>query len=452
MPRPSASRLFVLLVVGVCTLTGTAQAVLPHDTPGREALAAGVVVAPQPIERVVLRAPKAGLLRTGAAAAPEDAGLPLPERIRNALLRSGATTVSAAVDVDGLGEVLRMDAAHPLPPASTQKSFVSTAALLGLPPGYRWSTDVAARTTPTAGRLPGGLWLVGGGDPYLTRTGLRGLARSVRASGITYVTGDLLLDDSRYDARRNVDGWKSDYVPEESGPLSSLAVDRNAFRRDRAFLTDPAVPIAQLFRDALSAEGVVVHGVIRRNRRPADARAVASVQSGPVADVVRRLLKNSDNFAAELVLKEVGRTVRGAGSSAAGTQAMADLLRAQGVPTGPGTDGSGLSSRNRQQATAQLLLLQAAARDAAVGPALRKALPIACRDGTLEKRMCNSAASGRLMAKTGTLPGVRALAGYTTTASGRAVQFSFVLTGVSDGTAARNALDAAGIVLASASE
>jgi D-alanyl-D-alanine carboxypeptidase/D-alanyl-D-alanine-endopeptidase (penicillin-binding protein 4) len=66
--------------------------------------------------------------------------------------------------------------------------------------------------------------------------------------------------------------------------------------------------------------------------------------------------------------------------------------------------------------------------------------------------MCNTAAAGRLSAKTGTLPGVRALSGYTRTASGRTVWFSFQLTGVRDGTRARNALDRAAVVLASATE
>ncbi len=445
MHRRTAARLLVLTVLAGSALSGTAQAVLPHDTTPREPLAAGVVVAPQVIS------PQGALVRSAASADP-DAGLPLADRVRNALNRSGAVTVTAAVDVDGLGPLLRMDAGHPLPPASTQKSFVATAALLGLPAGHRWTTEVAARTTPTAGRLPGGLWLVGGGDPYLTRTGLRGLARSVRASGVTYVTGDLLLDDSRYDNQRRVQGWKQDYVPDESGPLSALVVDRNAWRRDGAFVSDPAVPIAQLFRDYLQAEGVVVHGVIRRNRRPADARVVAAATSGPLADVLRRALKSSDNFATELVLKELGRVGRGAGTSAAGTAVMQDLLRARGVASGRTTDGSGLSSVNRQSPATTLLLLQAAMGDPAVGASLLRALPLACRDGTLEKRMCNSAASGRLSAKTGTLPGVRALAGYTTTASGRAVQFSFLLTGVQSGKQALAAMDAAGIVLASATE
>jgi D-alanyl-D-alanine carboxypeptidase/D-alanyl-D-alanine-endopeptidase (penicillin-binding protein 4) len=122
-----------------------------------------------------------------------------------------------------------------------------------------------------------------------------------------------------------------------------------------------------------------------------------------------------------------------------------------GVAAGSGTDGSGLSAHDRQTAAAQLALLQAV--DASpVAKDFRAALPIACQDGTLEKRMCDSAAAGRVLAKTGTLPGVRALAGFTTTMSGRSVWFSFQLTGISDGSKARDAIDAAANVLASATE
>ena len=425
-----------LLAVALCSLAvaGTAVAVQPEPVSGDAPLAASVEVRP------------VALVRT------DDAGTALGERVRAALMTSGATTVAAAVDVDGLGEVLRQDAAHPLPPASTQKSYTGLAALLALPPGMRYTTEVAARTTPTAGRLPGSLWLVAGGDPYLTRTTLRSLARSVRASGITYVVGDLLLDDSRYDARRRVSGWKTSYVPGDSGPLSALAVDRNAYRRDDAFVSDPALPNARLFREYLKAEGVVVHGVTKRYRRPAGARTVASRVSGPIADVLRRALKDSDNFASELVLKEIGRTARGEGSSVAGYRAVVDLLGAQGVAVGAGTDGSGLSAYDRQTPAEQVELLRLAESSPSTAAAFRRALPVACVDGTLKERMCSTPAAGNVAAKTGTLPGVRALAGYATTASGRKVWFAFQITGVRDGLAARNAIDRAAVVLASATD
>ena len=434
MSRRTSLALAALVVAALGLPAGAA---LPDDPasagPGAP-LAASVVVPPM-------------ALRSDAKPAVDS----LAARVNAALSTGTARTVGAAVDVDGLGVVLRRDADHALPPASTQKSFTAVAALLALPTGFRFTTEVATRAQPAGGRIPGSLWLVAGGDPYLTTAGLRALAHQVRAAGVTLVAADLLLDDSRFDARRQAPGWKSSYVPGEAGPLSAMAVDGNHWRDDQAFLSDPALPAAQLFRDDLIAEGVVVHGAVRRMRRPVDATTLTSRQAGPLPAVLRRTLKDSNNFAAELVLKEVGRVVRGDASSAGGHAAVIDVLSERGVPAGAGSDGSGLSAMDRQTAIGQLTLLQAA-DSSPVGSDFRAALPVACEDGTLKKRMCNTAGAGRVVAKTGTLPGVRALSGYTTTASGRSVWFSFQLTGITDGTKARNALDAAAVVLASAKE
>ena len=112
--------------------------------------------------------------------APPDgdpaAGQALGRRVSQALSAAGVTTVAAAVDVAGFDAVLRRDASHALPPASTQKNYTGLAALVALGPTARFRTEVAAVEQPVAGRLPGSVWLVGGGDPYLTMTGLRALA------------------------------------------------------------------------------------------------------------------------------------------------------------------------------------------------------------------------------------------------------------------------------------
>jgi D-alanyl-D-alanine carboxypeptidase/D-alanyl-D-alanine-endopeptidase (penicillin-binding protein 4) len=428
------------LSLAALALTGLAAPAVANYLPEPD-----LVDAPPPLAAAIQVRPMA--LRSDDQVAAGN----LAARVNAALSSGGAGTVGAAVDVDGLGVVVRRDASHALPPASTQKSFTGMAALLSLPAGFHFTTEVATRARPSAGRIPGSIWLVAGGDPYLTKSGLRALARRVRSAGVTYIAADLLLDDSRYDARRHASGWKSSYVPDEAGPLSAMAVDENQWRHDSAFLSDPALPAARLFRDYLKAAGVTVHGVIKRSRRPAGATALASWQSGPLPAVLRRTLKDSNNFAAELVLKEVGKVVRHDPSSYGGHAAVRDVLVQRGVSAGIGSDGSGLSSTDRQTAAAQLALLQLADSTPA-GPDFRAALPVACHDGTLEKRMCDTAAAGRLFAKTGTLPGVRALSGFTTTASGRSVWFSFQLTGVRDGLKARNALDAAAVVLASATE
>jgi len=390
-------------------------------------------------------APVPAVRRTAPATSAQT--IALRKRVQTALGGSSAKVVAAAVDVEGYGPVLRLSADRPMPPASTQKSFVGLSALLALGPDARYRTEAAAVEAPVDGQLAGSLWLVAGGDPYLSKASLRTLARSVRERGVTAVYGGIRLDDLRYDARRTAAGWKPVFMPGQSGPLSALAVDANRWRRDAAFLADPALPAAALFRDYLVAEGVTVVGEVARAPRPVEATTVAAFEGGTLASAVTRTLKASDNFVAEMLLKELGRGVRADGSSAGGLAAARGILNGQGVPMGAGSDGSGLSANDRQTAAGQVKLLQLAERSN-VAAAFRGALPLGCRDGTLRRRFCRTPAEGRVWAKTGTINGVRALSGVTRTASGRQVQFTFQLSGVANGGRALAAIDRAVVALA----
>jgi D-alanyl-D-alanine carboxypeptidase/D-alanyl-D-alanine-endopeptidase (penicillin-binding protein 4) len=190
-----------------------------------------------------------------------------------------------------------------------------------------------------------------------------------------------------------------------------------------------------------------VLGDVVREPRPPAAYTVASHEGSTLSTTVTRTLKASDNFAAEMLLKELGRGVRADGSSAGGLAAVRSVLGGQGVPVGAGSDGSGLSANDRQTAAGQVKLLQLAERSN-VAVAFRGAMPLGCRDGTLRRRFCRTSAEGRVWAKTGTISGVRALSGVTRTASGRQVQFTFQLSGVSNGAKALAAIDRAVVVLA----
>jgi D-alanyl-D-alanine carboxypeptidase/D-alanyl-D-alanine-endopeptidase (penicillin-binding protein 4) len=75
-------------------------------------------------------------------------------------------------------------------------------------------------------------------------------------------------------------------------------------------------------------------------------------------------------------------------------------------------DGSGLSRRNRATPDALVTLLKAMAAQAEAGDLFYRSLPVAGVTGTLRNRFRDTAAHGRMRAKTGTLRGVRALSGY----------------------------------------
>jgi D-alanyl-D-alanine carboxypeptidase/D-alanyl-D-alanine-endopeptidase (penicillin-binding protein 4) len=373
----------------------------------------------------------------------------LQRRITAALDTGTARYVAGAVDVAGVGALYRRSSGSAMAPASTEKLFTTLAALRLLTPNGRFTTAVRTPSAVVGGRLLGNLFLVGGGDPYLSQTQLDHLAAAVAATGIRSVTGRLYVDDYRYDQVHAGPGWKSAWVPQESGPLSALAVDGNSWRTDAAYLADPSAGNVARFQQLLAAHGVSVAARIGRAHVPSGSRVVASATSGPVSAIVTHIDKESSNFGAEMLLKEIGHLKRGSGSTAGGAAGLHDVLLPLGVQLGTVADGSGLSDRDRQSAAEELSVLAAAERSG-LYPTLMRALPIACKDGTLKKRMCGTAAAGKVSAKTGSLDYTRTLTGWTSTADGHLVQFAFLLGGASSTTKANAAIDAATVVLASA--
>ena len=377
----------------------------------------------------------------GGGTAHAQTASSLRAQVEAALGGSTARSVGVAVDVDGLGAVDRRGSTAQLPPASTEKLLTAESALRLLGPSYHQHTDLRSVGTRYGPLLRGDLYLVASGDPYFTSAELDALARSFASTGIRTISGHLVVDDTRYDRVRRGSGWKTEWVPEESGPLSAMAVDGNAWRHDAAYLADPASPVLAKLRTYLARKGVRL--TTSDNRiGPVLSRAAtyASWQSASLATTLTKVLKDSDNFGAELVLKELGRVGRGSGTASAG----AAVVHEQTGSSGTVADGAGLSSRDRQS-TGHLLSVLSRSFDDFKGK-----LPIACKDGTLEHRFCGTVASGRVYAKTGTLDTSRALAGWTYTRDGHLVTFSFLLSGFTSGSAATKAIDRAVVVLAGA--
>jgi D-alanyl-D-alanine carboxypeptidase/D-alanyl-D-alanine-endopeptidase (penicillin-binding protein 4) len=293
----------------------------------------------------------------------------------------------------------------PLIPASNEKLTVTYAALTALGPAFRIETDVLQDAA-------GDLVLKGYGDPTLTSADLTALARQVRAAGITTVPGRILGDESWFDTRRTALGWKASFYINESPPLSALIVDRG--RVGRVTSRDPALAAAQLFRAALIRAGVRVAGGPAHGVAPADAMVVASVDSPTLAVIVHHMDTVSDNFEAEMLLKELGAVQAGVGTTAAGAGIVTGLLAQAGVPlTGVRVvDGSGLSLLDRLTPAAVVALLEVMWNDPEQRLELLSSLPVAARTGTLHDRMLHTAAAGVVRAKTGTTSNASALSGF----------------------------------------
>lgn len=208
----------------------------------------------------------------------------------------------------------------------------------------------------------------------------------------------------------------------------------------------PALYAAELLRQALIEQGVVVSGVARaRHVAPAGVAAMgyelAGWDSPPLAQILQGTAKVSQNLEAELMLRVLGklrpapmaapaRGGRGApepGTSAAGEAVVRGFLRAAGLGARDDAlvDGSGLSRTDlvTPAGVVRLLTYMAQSPQSAVWRGL---LPVAGRDGTLEHRFRGTWVAGRLAAKTGSLSHVNSLSGYVTARDGERLVFSLL--------------------------
>jgi D-alanyl-D-alanine carboxypeptidase/D-alanyl-D-alanine-endopeptidase (penicillin-binding protein 4) len=325
---------------------------------------------------------------------------------------SAAASGAFAVDLATGEAIYSHNASLPLLPASNEKLAVTYAALTALGPSFTIETDVLGAGQQVGANWQGDLVLKGYGDPTLSSWDLTLLAQQVRADGITRVSGAVIGDESWFDARRTAPGWKAAFYIEESPPLSALIVDRG--RVGRYTSHDPALAAAQLFRVALVHAGVQVAGAATHGTAADTATPLAAVDSPPLSAIVRWMDRVSDNFEAEMLLKELGAVQAERGSTASGVGVVAGLLVQAGVPmTGVRlVDGSGLSLLDRFTANALVSLLTVMWNDPGVRPELLAALPVAGRSGTLVHRMRGTAAAGVVLAKTGTTSNASALSGF----------------------------------------
>jgi len=354
-----------------------------------------------------------------AAPAASPAGRTQDSQLQRRLARAlhvphVAPARSAAVALDlASGTVLfEQNSGRPLAPASNEKLPLTYAALTELGPTYRIETDVLGEGQQDGTQWTGTLVLKGGGDPTLSRADLRVLAAQVKALGIRSVTGGVSGDESAYDARRVVAGWKPSFFIEESPPLSALVVDRA--RVGRVVTRTPALVAAAAFREALGKAGIAVAGPVRVAPASDWSEVLGTVSSPTLAAMLRFMDRESDNFTAEMLLKQLGLMELGRGTSAAGAAVVTQALTEAGVPMAAVriVDGSGLSQLDRLTANALGSLLKIAQADPIVGPALLASLPVAGVSGTLQHRLLQPPARGHVVAKTGTTDIASSLSGY----------------------------------------
>jgi D-alanyl-D-alanine carboxypeptidase/D-alanyl-D-alanine-endopeptidase (penicillin-binding protein 4) len=175
-----------------------------------------------------------------------------------------------------------------------------------------------------------------------------------------------------------------------------------------------------MFRSFFRAIGGRFDGGFAEGRAP-KTPPFAVLESPPLAEIVRDVNKRSNNVMARQLFLTLAATTSPLPATPEKAQRAVAHWLAQRKLVMPGLvleNGSGLSRRERASAIALNRLLIAADKSA-VREEFERSLAVAATDGTVERRFHDDGVAGQAQLKTGSLEGVRAIAGYVTDANGR---------------------------------
>jgi len=328
-------------------------------------------------------------------------------------------------------------------PASVEKLYTTSTALLEFGPTATLSTELLGTGTESpSGVWSGTIYLRGGGDPtfgtwpfdrayYGTGATIGRLVANLQHSlHLTALRGQIVGDASHLDALPGTIENGFAFDPYMEGSLSGLVFNRGLLGGGYANVTRPALYAAGRLALALRAAHVTVgrRPRLRGGVTPASARVLASVQSPPMARLIALTNAPSDNFLAEMLTKDLGAAFGGSGTTAAGVAVIKSQLASRFGLTPAFDDGSGLS---RDDATTPRQVVELLTHMAA-NPVFVSSLAIGGETGTLQHEMQGTPAQGACRGKTGTLTDVASLAGYCTAADGHTLAFAFLANRLGD--------------------
>jgi D-alanyl-D-alanine carboxypeptidase/D-alanyl-D-alanine-endopeptidase (penicillin-binding protein 4) len=458
--RPSRWRRSTHVAVGVAVLVLVAVvvAVAALLNSGGTSTSAAQAVRPAP----ALVTAKPGVVPVADAAPRPSAGAlaaTMAPAVGNPDL--GQLTGRVADAVSG-AQLWALGANVPMQPASTNKVLTAAAALLTLNRDARLVTRVMAADQRVS---PGLVVLTGGGDPTLSAappgqdTWYRGAARisdladQVRKSGMAVTA--VQVDNSAYSGPTLAPGWDpADIDGGDIAPMESVMLDGGRTQPVTVDSKRSATPALDAGRALAVALGVDP-GTVTVLGAPLDgSRQIASVQSPPLIERLRQLMNESDNVMAESTGRQVADALHRPQSFDGAVAAVTGALSAAKIDIGGATlvDSSGLSVIDRLTAdTLDGVITAAAGNDLPALRPLLDLLPVAGGSGTLSNRYLDNdvdrASAGWLRAKTGSLTGTNALAGFVTDDSGRVLTFALISNNA--GPTGRTAIDALAATLRS---
>jgi D-alanyl-D-alanine carboxypeptidase/D-alanyl-D-alanine-endopeptidase (penicillin-binding protein 4) len=355
--------------------------------------------------------------------------------MRQAGVDSGAEVVdltTGAVLYDHEDSVARI-------PASVEKLYTTTTALERFGPTATLTTALLGQGTSVGATWHGALYLRGGGDPtfgssafdrraYGTGATVQGLVAQLRAAGIRKVTGPIVADASLFDNDEGTPATNNEPSIWVEGALNALAFNRDWADSDgEVYWAHPALQAGDQLLHALKAAGIAVTDrSVQSGRTPTGATLLASVHSPTIATLIALTNTPSDDFFAEMLLKDIGAHFGTGGTTAAGAAVVRSTIATKFGLHPFLIDGSGLSYRDHTSPAQVISLLSQMAGNSS----FRNSLATVGRSGTLALENRGTYAQGRCTGKSGTLTDVSNVVGYCRAQDGDTLAYAFLIKGV----------------------
>lgn len=352
-----------------------------------------------------------------------DTLLPWPENLRyrvERLLedkRFETSTVGLQIyDLTADSVLFQYNERQCMRPASTMKMINAVASLDCLGGSYQFKTRLRYTGAIDSCVLRGNLYCVGGMDPRFAKDDLRAFVENIKRMGIDTIRGNIVGDITMKDADLLGEGWCWDDKNPILTPL--LYSGKNSFMSH--------------FCQELQKSNIILVGDTVYGECPQQSKEIC-IRTHSIDQILMRMMKNSDNLYAECMFYQLAaNTGEKKASAKIGRREINRLITKLGYRPSDYyiADGSGLSLYNYVSPELEVAFLKYAYHNQELFNHLLPSMPVAGVDGTLENRMKKGLAHGNVKAKTGTVTGVSALAGYCTAANGHQLCFSIINMGI----------------------
>ena len=366
--------------------------------------------------------------------------------------------------------------------ASVNKLLITALSLKYLGQDFRFKTTISGSRPSTDGDVKGDIYIKGSGDPIFVSENMWYLVNMLCNTGVKSISGDIFLDDSLFPARNiyeeNGDraynakvsalsvNFNSIAVNVVSGQNHSVSIDppvssmklidktestnANANTEIRRVgddivvsgrvsgkdygikttyrnIDDPISYFEEVLRLHLSWRGIKFTGKVKVGKTPSSSKIIFEMDSRRLNDILVEMNKFSNNFIAEQIMRALVYKVSGSANNDEELQNIVNkYLKETGVDSKSFevVNASGFSKMNKTKPSDFVKFLSNVYGDFQISPEFVNSLPISGVDGTIRRSLGASSIKGKIRAKTGTLSGVRSIAGYV---AGKRNVYSFII-------------------------